>query len=274
MTTESQGRRRSAVGHFGAMVAVEVRALFTRGSGLAVLGTALVVGVATIAVLQVVQGAVSVDTGGGGALAQFNGVEAAGYALRARNFFVLPMFLLFATGSSFAAELAEHTLREQLVRPVSRAAVFAAKAAALLLLAAASLALTLIPALAGGLALFGGDGPIVDLLLGYAASLLSDAGLIGLGLLASTVVRGSGGVVVAVIAALIVDAGARAVLYALGAVGVAGLDGLRAALPGSALACWEGWSTAFTWQPFAGVAALIAAALGLAFFRFGRMDVP
>ena len=45
-----------------------------------------------------------------------SGPDAAAWALRIRHFFVLPMLLLLATAGAFAGELADHTMRERLVR--------------------------------------------------------------------------------------------------------------------------------------------------------------
>lgn len=262
---------------FLAMLKAELGVVFRRRTGLAVLAVGLAVGVVLVAGLQLLKVQLAASTtapGGVSQLIQYSAGDAAGLALRGRNFFVLPMFLLLATGGALAAEREDHTLRELLVRPVPRWSVVLVKFLALLALSAASLLASLLPSALGGLLLYGEAGPIVDVLLGYAASLLSDAGLISLGLLAGTFARSAGGVVVAVIGLLMVDLAARAFLWILGKVGVAGAEAVGDLLPGAALAAWEGWSSTFAWQPFAGLAALIAVGLGLTLWRVERMDVP
>lgn len=261
---------------FLSMYKAELSVIFRRGTGLAVLVVAALVGVICLAGLQMLKGGMEVSSNGTpvSQLIQYSGGDAAGIALRGRNFFVLPMFLLLATGNALATEREDHTLRELLVRPVSRWSVVVVKFLALLTLSVASLVCSFVPSMLGGLALYQELGPVSDVLLGYAASALSDAGLIGLGLLAGTLVRGAGGVVVSVIGFLMVDLALRAFLWVMDKVGVEGAATFGDWLPGKALAAWEDWSTGFLWQPFVGLGLLIAVSLGLTIFRVERMDVP
>jgi len=262
---------------FFRMLIAEIKLVFRRPTGLAVLAVGLIVGVVLVASLQLLKTKLQVSTdqmANVGQMLKYSAGDAAGWALRARNFFVLPLFLLLATGNALATEREDHTLRELLVRPVPRWSVVTVKFLALLVLSLASLVASLLPALLGGFVLYGQAGPIVDVLIGYAASLLSDAGLIALGLLAGTLVRGAGGVVVSVIGLLMVDLGGRGFLWVLSKVGLPEADSLRQVMPGEALAAWEGWSDGFQWQPFAGLVLLIAVALGLTLWRVARMDVP
>lgn len=261
---------------FFAMLKAELSVVFRRGTGVAVLIVGALVGVVSILGLQFLKGQMDMTANGQpvAQLIQYSGGDAAGLALRGRNFFVLPMFLLLATGNALATEREDHTLRELLVRPVPRWSVVMVKFLALLALSVASLVMSLLPSFGGGLALYGELGPAQDVLLGYAASALSDAGLIALGLLAGTLVRGAGGVVVSVIGLLMVDLALRAFLWVLDKVGVVGAAALGDYLPGKALAAWEDWSTGFLWQPFASLALLISVGLGLTIFRVQRMDVP
>jgi hypothetical protein len=139
-----------------------------------------------------------------------------------------------------------------------------------------------LPSLLLGTVLYGADGPTVDVLLGYAASLGTDLGIIAFGFVASTVVHSVGGVVVSVILLLMLDAGARLLLWVrellLGlmqqSVG-AEVEPIRYSrfLPGAALDCWKGWTEGWTWEPFAGLVVLITVSLAVAVFRFQRMDV-
>ena len=264
---------------FLSMLRVETRAVVTRAAGLAALAVAVVVPVLLLAGLAALKFKLEAagDAQQNQMLAQYfqgTAADAAGLALRARNFFVLPMFLLLATGGTLAGELADHTLRELLVRPVPRWSVVVAKFGALMALSLATLVLTGVPAVLGSLLLFPEPGALTDLALGFAASALSDAGLIALGLLVGTIVRGTGGVVVAVVFGLMIDVAARGVMFVLAKVGFPQLDAVRELLPGSALAAWEGWTDGFQTQPFVGLGLLLVVGLGGAILRLQRMDVP
>lgn len=273
--------------HFLAMVVAELRAVFARGSGLGAVVVSLIIGVGAAAVMYWVHanmGDAQINNSSMGDFVQFSGANCAGWALAARNFLILPLLLLLATGSSLAGELSDSTLREVLVRPVPRWSVMLAKLLALMVLSATTLLATLAPSLVGGAAMFGMDGPTVDLLLGYAATLGTDLGIISFGLLASTVVRSVGGVVVSVILLLIFDGGARLLLWGREKVisllqTSTGTEVEEVAvhysqfLPGAALDCWKGWSDGWAWEPFAGLGVLVVLCLGVTLWRFSRMDV-
>lgn len=261
---------------FLSMLKAELTVVFRRSTGIGVVAVGLLVGVICVVGMHLLKGQMAVSANGQpvSQLLHYSAGDVAGVALRGRNFFVLPMFLLLATGNALATEREDHTLRELLVRPVSRWSVVMVKFLALVALSVASLVASLLPSFLGGLALYGELGPATDVLLGYAASALSDAGLISLGLLAGTFVRGAGGVVVSVIGLLMVDLAARAFLWVMDKVGVTGAATVGDYLPGKALAAWEDWSTGFLWQPFAGLAVLLAVGLGLTLVRVQRMDVP
>lgn len=265
--------------HFLAVVMAEARAIYGRASAKLAVVVALLTGVVVLVALQWLHGQADAIQANGNPINQmveFSGPAAAGWALRVRNFFVLPLVLLLATAASFAGEIGDQTLREVLVRPVPRWWILLSKTLVLGSLAALTLVLTLVPALGGGAALFGTDGPttVGGVLLGYAASLLSDVGLIALGLLASTFVRSVGGVVVAMMLVLMGDMGLRVVLKGMAWLGAAWAEDVGRALPGAALACWEGW--AGEWDPWAfiGMAVLLLVGFGGTWMRFSRMDVP
>ncbi|MCK6502496.1 ABC transporter permease [Myxococcota bacterium] len=265
--------------HLLLVIGAEARAIYGRASAKLAVVVALLTGVVVLLALQWLQGQAETIQANGNPITnmvEFSGPAAAGWALRVRNFFVLPLVLLLATAASFAGEIGDQTLREVLVRPVPRWWILLSKALVLSSLAALTLLLTLAPALGGGLALFGAEGPTTTgaVLLGYAASLLSDVGLIALGLLASTFVRSVGGVVVAMMLILMGDMGLRVVLKGMAWVGAAWAEDVGRALPGAALACWEGWQG--EWDPwaFAGMAVLLLVGFGGTLWRFQRMDVP
>lgn len=263
--------------HFLSMVGAELRIAFSRNTGRAVLVVGFAVSLLLVVAVALIKAQVTDANAQGGMVGRvmdFTASDVAGIVLWGRNFFVLPLFLLLATGGTLAAELADHTLRELLVRPVPRWSVVLAKLISLSALSAVSLVLSLAPALVGGMLLSGQIGNIGDLLLGYLASGMSDVGLISMGLLAGTIFRSAGGVVVAVIAVMMADLAGRALLLILGQVGLQGVDKVSAYFPSHALAFWHNWDSGFAWQPVAGLVLLIAVCLGGTLVRLQRMDVP
>lgn len=265
--------------HLLAILRVEASAVYGRGSARLALAVALLTGIGALLAHQWLQGQAATIQANGAPVAQmveFSGPAVAGWALRVRNFFVLPLVLLLATAASFAGEIGDQSLREVLVRPVPRVVVLFSKALVLASLAALTLLASLLPSLGGGLAVFGNEGAttVPQVLLGFAASLLSDLGLIGLGLLASTFVRSVGGVVVSLILLLMADTGIRLMLKGMAWVGADWAESVGRAMPGNALACWEGWKGGWDPWAFGGMAVLLVLTYGLTTWRFQRMDVP
>nr|WP_255570614.1 ABC transporter permease subunit [Cohnella sp. CFH 77786] len=88
------------------------------------------------------------------------------------TFAVLPLFMMMTAADSFAGETAARTMKLLLVRPVTRAKVFASKALAVAAFVAALLAaLWVVSTLAQGLAAgFGGASETLDDLKAYAAA--------------------------------------------------------------------------------------------------------
>jgi ABC-2 type transport system permease protein len=263
------------------MVWAETLKVFTRGSGIAALAIALLVGVFTVgAVYGAKHSGMQLNGADASEVIKVTGVQVAGYALTVRNFFVLPMFLLLAAASAVAGEYGDRTLRELVVRPVPRWSILAAKLVALTLLSLTTLVLTLVPALGLGLALFGTtlDGEttpsVISLLGGYGATLLSDVGLHALGMLASLFLTSVGGVVVGVVMLLLGDLGLRGVLFAAGQLGVKAAEALVPWTLGNALACWKGWESGWNPSQFGALAAWTAISLAAAIATFRRIDVP
>lgn len=273
---------------FVSMIAAEVRKVFTRGSGLAALATALVVGLLAVAAMWQVrqwgEGGPSFNGVPVDQIVQVNGVTCAGWALRVRNFFVLPLFLLLATASSVAGEYGARTLRELIVRPVPRWSVLAAKVVAQSVLSISTLVLTLVPSLGMGLLLFGlpeagvgapTDAPgWIDVIGAYAATFLSDLGLCAIAVLVSLLVGSVGGVVVGIVLLLMADVALRAALSVAGMVGFEQAASLTPWTLGNALACWEGYQEGWNPAQFGALGAFTLAALVIATVRFDRMDVP
>ncbi len=269
-----------------AMIRVELRAVFARASGISAVVLSFAIGLACVAAMQ--QAAANMDAASVngmpiGAMMSVSAATCAGWALQVRSFFLLPLLLLLATGATFAGELADNTLRETLVRPVPRWSVLVAKLVALMGVSAASLVAALVPTMAGGALLFGTDDQTVAVLLGYLASLGSDLGFIAFGLLAGTIVRSVGRVVVSVAVLMVLNIGLSVLLMIrekfLGWIRppeemvVEPLLKAAELLPLPALRCWTGWSEGWVWENFAGLALLVGLSLALTLWRFGRMDI-
>jgi hypothetical protein len=274
-----------APAHFVRVCVAEARKVFTRGSGVACLAVSLLVGLGAVVAMWQVQNigdGASMNGQPLSALVTYSGIATGAWGLWARNFFVLPMFLLLATASAFAGEQADQTLRECLVRPVARPAVLAAKSVALGGLSACTLLLTLVPALGLGLVLYGlpaetavpARETVGNLLLGYGASFLSDLGLIAVGLLVSSFIRSAGGVAIAVVFVLLADRALWLALKLLGMVGLESAQALTSWTLVNALSCWEGWQTEWESGRFVALAIVAGAAWGGTVTRFSRMDVP
>lgn len=271
--------------HFPWMVWAELRKVYSRGSGIGALLLAAVVGLGAVAAMYEaghndtaqINGATLAD------IVSVNAIEVGGWALNARNFFILPLFLLLATAGSVAGELGNRTLREDLVRPIPRWSALAARMIAVSSLAAATLVVTGALALLPGLVLFGlpaagavpVDYPSIGrLALGYLATFASDVGLIALTMLVSLVVRSVGGVVVTLVLVLMADKALGGVLHLLSMARVAGAEQLLPWTLGNALGCWEGWSSAFEPMRFVALGVVTVAATSAAMARLSRMDVP
>lgn len=264
--------------HFPAMVQAELQAVFRRGSGKGALIASLLVSFAVVAFLKWV----AIKNGEGAqapALIDLSLVGALGTALRARNFFIIPLFLVLGVGATVADEMHDNTLREVLVRPVSRISVLGAKLIALVALSGATLLLTFLPTLALGALALGADGSPADVSLGYLAAWASDLGLIAITLVPAVFLRGSGAVVLGVVLTLIADFTLRYAFKAIGAIAekfgqeeLAKLDEVAAWFPGQALACWEGWKDGFNPAQFGGLALLTALCIAVATARFLRRD--
>jgi hypothetical protein len=266
----------------GALLRTELRLLAARGAARAVMVVAAAIGVGAVLVAWRIHawGGAGPQINGQSVskLVALDGVVVAGWALRARNFFVLPMLLVLATASGLAGDREQRTLRDTLLQPVPREGLLAARLGAVVLLSAASLLATLVPALTLGLAVFGtpSGGPAGgpgSLLLGYAATLPSDVALVLAAAALSLWLRGTGSVVVALVLLLAVDAGVRGVCTVLRMLGVAGTDAVANLTFARALGVWEGWSGAWDPGAFTALGAWIVGLGLLVARRFRTLDV-
>ena len=263
--------------HFPRMVAAELRVVFGRASGRLALAVALIVGVLAVALMYTAHEYGSNAQANGqpvSSLVTYSATECASWALRGRNFFVLPLVLLLCGASALGGELGDHTARELLVRPVSRASLVLAKLTALAVLSLATLAITFLPALAGGGLFFGfTPGLLPPLALGYLASWGRDLGLLSLAFLCSTFFTNVGTAVVVVALFLMADLGARLALKLIGMMGMASAETIAQFLPGAALDAWEHWDSGWEWQPLVALLVLTVVAIVATIARVDRMDV-
>jgi ABC-2 type transport system permease protein len=263
--------------HFLSMVAAELRAVFLRLSGKATLTLAVLVGGLCVAAMHFVvsqAGDAQINAVNIGSSIDQSWRGTLAWALTLRNFFVLPLLLVLAGASTMACELADNSLREVMLRPVSRISILLAKLVALAALSASSLGLTAAVAGLGGAAVFSTDAELGPVLLGYAASFASDLGLVLLTLLISTLSRSVGGVVVGIVLYLIVDKGVQLLLKGASMLGQEWAQKAAPFVPGNALSVWEGWSGTWDEQKLIGLAALCLLSGAGAAARFQRMDVP
>jgi len=207
-------------------------------------------------------------------LISFSGPDAAQFSLRARNFFIIPLFLLFLSGQTLAGERSTHVLREQLVRPVSRTHLLVSKVAVLWAWSAISIALNLLIALLLATPLLGSDGPWSEIFLGHFATLFTDLGLIVFGMLLSAYTRSAATVVVFGMIGLGVDWGVRLGLSGLGFLGVESATVWAGLMPGTGLNFWA--TIGGGWSPGAAACLLVWTGVGSLLLqrRVAAMDVP
>ncbi|GDX79734.1 hypothetical protein LBMAG42_15450 [Deltaproteobacteria bacterium] len=272
---------------FFAMIRVELLKVFTQWSGIGAVVMAVMVPLATLFVLYIF-GGTSVSSSVQGqavtSMIHFDVVGATGWALYARNFIILPLMLILATGASVAGEQSDRTLRELVVRPVPRWSILVAKQVALWALSVVTLAVTLVTALGLGWAIFGapsvdpavaeGEESLVRVICGFAVCFLSDVALIALATTFSTVVRSVGGVVVSLAVVLIADRAVWAFLSLLEFFKVEWAPTAVQFTLVSVLGAWSHWENEYVPIQFLECAGLVAAAWALSIARFARTDVP
>lgn len=279
-----------------ALVGAEVSKLLTRASVRLTLGAMVLAGVGVPALMFLLTLVVEVSPEAREAGADpfsFELARVLSTTLMLRNFFVFRAGLIAIVAVSFAGEFVARTLREDLVRPVSRGAVLAAKWGAVQVIVALATAIPLLLASLVGAVLFGVDGDLREALLGYALTWLGDAGFATLVVAISTVLRSVPGTIGGVFLYWVVD---RALGWLLWAVekGRSFLDALldawkmadlkqvldrleqaRPWLPSSAFdVYWEqGLDEPVAWASFAALAMYTALSYAVAWWVFQRVDV-
>ena len=248
------------------------------------LGPKAMLAVAAIIPLAVVIGYAALASEGESGL-QFNGQplsellsasgpDAAALALHGRNFFVMPLLLLFIAGQSLASERSAHILREQLLRPVSRARVLWSKVLVLWVLSILSVVLNAVVGLGLGSLVLGAGGEWGPVCLGHLAAIFSDLGIILFGFLLSSLLRSAAGVMAVGLMLLGLDWGLR---MGLSALGFMGLDAARTVLlfmPGTGRGFYRMDGGAFSAEAFACLVVWSGLMAAMAHRRMGRMDAP
>ena len=213
--------------------------------------------------------------------------------LRVRNFFVVRALVIWIVAESVAGEWIARTLREDLLRPVRRSAVLAAKWSAIQGFVAIAAAL---PALLGallGLAFFGVSGELVPTAERFALTWLGDVGFATMVVMIAVLLRSVPGTVVGVFLYWVLDQSLGWALWALEMArgimdtviqryGVAGggsaLDAIIAARPWLPSAAFNVYwdfvpGEALRWQSFAALALYTAVSYAVADRVFARLDV-
>lgn len=281
-------------GHLAAIWRAETTKLFTRSSARAGLLVAALVALAALLMLWWVSSSAMVVNGA--AVSEIlvetrNAPGALRWGLLTRNFFVLRAFLILVGAQAVAGELQARTLREDLLRPVPRWAVVAAKWGALATWIAATLGVAWVVGALGGSLLLGTGGPWGEVALGYVATWACDVGFASLVMAISLAVRGVAGTVMGVFLFLVLDTflgwGLRVLEWA------AGIDVIRQSagalawvldvvakanpwLPSSAFAAWRGVSPdlPWVWQSFVALLLVTAVAMIATERQLARLDVP
>jgi ABC-type transport system involved in multi-copper enzyme maturation permease subunit len=208
-----------------------------------------------------------------------------------RGFYVAQTVLLVLASQSFAGELTAHTLRDELVRPVHRWAVYTAKVAALATFSFASTLGSLCVAIAAGFVLLpaSGDASWAAVFAGAGATWLCESAFAVFALTVSVVTRSvAGGLATALLFVLVerlVGFGFTLVSWVLMSIppelasvppGIERLLGAAPFLPSAGWTAWEAVSRGepLAWQHWAALLGwtVLSGAVGLR--QFSRTEVP
>jgi ABC-type transport system involved in multi-copper enzyme maturation permease subunit len=247
-------------------------------------GARALLAVSVVIPLAVVAGFLALNGGGESAI-QFNGKplseimtfsgsSAAAMALRARNFFIVPLLLLVLCGQTLASERSNHMLREQLLRPVSRARVLWSKLAVVWGLSVVSLLANALLGLGLGGLVLGMGGDWVPVLAGHGAAVITDFSLIVFGFLLASHLRSAVGVIAVGLALLGLDWALRLGLSGLGFLGVELAPVLLSIMPGTGLQFYRVDTNALSSGAVVGLVVWTGLAVALTWRRMQRMDVP
>ena len=132
------------------LISAEVRKLASRTSARVALGLLVLLGIGgpllQLLVEQVIGRASAAGVGDGPEMPEMLATYAVSGVLQVRNFFLFRGLLIWVAAESFAGELVARTLREDLVRPVTRESLLVAKWAAVQAFVLASLVVPVVAA--------------------------------------------------------------------------------------------------------------------------------
>ena len=274
-----------------ALYEAEVRKLLSRTSARVGLVLALLLGLGVPILRGLWQvGMVYVASQNGADASQIPAVDPTGpvyFTLWLRNFFLLRVFLIMIGALSFAGEYQTRTLREDLLRPVSRPAILLTKWLALVTWIAATMVLSGGTASLVSLIAFPGGEGWGTLALQYLVAILCDAGFAAVVLLVAVLIRSVAGTLAGMFLFYLADLATAVGLMLMASVPMFGLDKsaqelaaqVSPWLPSAAFAAWNGgtiWASAGTWSApaFASLGVLTFGSLLLAIWQFNRLDVP
>ena|GEM_PF-5417861 len=206
-------------------------------------------------------------------LLAFSGPDATQVALRVLHT-LAPLFILALAGQSWAGERSSHVLREQWVRPVSRAAALWAKILSLWVMGLLSLVGATALSLMITTPWLGSSGPWADLMISITMSMPS---LLALTLLASCVAqfgRSTASVIVGGVLFLGLDVGLGLGLSGLAFLGVEWAGPLKGLLFGTAVSLWSTAADGLSIEAIAALIGWLATLTLLTWRRVDRMEVP
>jgi ABC-type transport system involved in multi-copper enzyme maturation permease subunit len=269
--------------HFSQVVQAEIRKLFGRTASRVGLVAALLVGLLPMVrvILRLVELAV-VEPG-----VQLPPIDAPFWcfaSLAVRNWLVMKFLLIMVGALSVAGEFQNRTLREDLLRPVPRRAVLAAKWIALSSWVGVTLLITFVSSAFVSIAMGGfqnGAWLWSDTIAAYATTLLGDIGFAAFVIAAGVLIRSVAGTMGAMVLFYILDSALWAGLHLMGFVNSipkVARDVAEVALPwlpSAAFGVWSGpmWG-GWTGTSFLSLGILSLVAVVVAERVFARTDVP
>ena len=279
--------------HFFAIVSAETRKLFSRSSarfGLAFavfvgLGVPLGRGILRLIEMRIGSSLAASDPSAGApSYAPIDPAYVVYATLWLRNFFFMRIILIMMGALTMAGEFQARTLREDVLRPVPRSAVFAAKWLALVAWIGATLLLTYSSASLLSLVAWGTSGSWLETTEGFVATLVCDSAFAVLVLMTAIALRSVAGTMVAMFLFYFVNVaiGFGLLLVAnlpISAIPEWGRDAATKAgpwLPSSAYDAWTGANpyADWSWQGFVSLGILFVVSWAIADRVFARVDVP
>ncbi len=273
---------------FQGLAEAEVRKLFSRLPAKVGLVMAVLIGIGVPALRGGYEllGAYLVTSRGGTAYSSVDPAWLMYLTLYMRNLFVMRVVLIVLAALTFAGEYQARTLREDLLRPVTRWSVLLAKWLALIVYCGVNLGLTLIPGSIVSVVGYGVGGDWGDVVLRYLSTFVADGGFCALALVIAVASRSVAGTIAGMFLFYVTDLVAGAGLSVVAAFPQLPMQeqvrsvllGVKPFMPSAAFAAWNGgalWSDqSWTWQSFVSLAVITVVSLIGADQVFRRMDVP